>query len=98
MKLEPNPIDVLLADCEAQLRRRGKDGGDSWCYLCGVSGVALSRCDCGLSESLRCGKSKVCDDCRDAHRKIASQLELMFMAKRTARANSRRSRLYRQIR
>lgn len=85
----------------ARLKRRGRDGGTRWCFLCGAFGP-VAPCSCKYSESLGCsGDRHLCEQCREAHARICEFLTELLRTHPSPNPHSRRAnlhlRLYRSL-
>src|SRR6202007_1399381 len=94
LKGAENLLLAIAGDVQAKSARVFKVG--NWCWFCGTEDT-LSKCNCGMPESLQCLGQRVCSDCAAAHRTIAGHLRKMFVAPRVDRVSSIRAKLHGQI-
>lgn len=71
------------------------------CYFCGVSAsqTKLERCSCSFPEAFGCGirGRRICANCEQAHKKVATHLETIFSLPFVNRVNSRRLQRWREF-
>jgi hypothetical protein len=94
LKGAENLLLAIAGDVQAKSSRVFKVG--NWCWFCGTED-ALSKCNCGMPESLQCNSQRVCAGCSAAHRVVATHLRKMFKAPIVDRSSSVRAKLYSQL-
>jgi hypothetical protein len=94
LKGAENLLLAIAGDVQTRAARVFKVG--NWCWLCGTED-ALSKCNCGMPESLQCHSQRVCAGCAGAHRTVAAHLRKMFSARRVERVTSIRAKLHSQL-
>lgn len=88
-----------LSDLAKAAERKGHGDHMPWCHYCGTSGVPLAKCDCRFPEHFQCGVNGrlVCEECKTAHRTVASHLDKLFATKPVVRVSSLRAKYSREL-